>query len=61
MRTEEEVAKHYNNYVKMLSKAEAYASYLYFLGAAYALGFTLGKTIPEVRKDIEAASKKANR
>lgn len=65
MRTQEQVELQYRNYVKWCAKSRdnyeaGYDPYFYglYLGSAYALGFTLEKSMKEIQRDIERAEKK---
>ena len=65
MRNQEQVEFQYRNYLKFCSKHReeyeaAYSPYDYafYKGSVYALGFTLEKSIKEIKRDIERAERK---
>ena len=68
MRTEEQIEFSYKAFLKACAKQKekyeaGYDPYFYGLnyGAAFALGNVLGKTMPQIKRDLDRAERKFNK
>lgn len=68
MRTEEQVELSYKAFLRACAKEKdkysaGYDPYFYglYYGSALALGLVLGKTIPQVKRDLDRAERKYNK